>query len=166
LQLQQFSPHAVFEIHEACSVATWVREGLDVAGADRIRALCKHDRHCAGQLQQRRYRRAAGGQDNLRCERDQLGRVSAIAIGIARAPAQVDAHIAAFGPAELLQALLERRDPSLPFWIVCGGAHECADTPHSLRLLRARRQRPNNRTTECTETFASSHVLYRLRNRG
>ena len=50
------------------------------------------------------------GQDDVRRERDQFRRVSANAVGIARRPAGVDLHIAADGPAQLLQPLQERRD--------------------------------------------------------
>ncbi len=42
------------------------------------------------------------------------------ALGIARAPADVDPHVAAVGPAQLLQPLQERRDAGLPFRIVRG----------------------------------------------
>ena len=55
----------------------------------------------------------AGGQDDVRRERDQFRRVSANVGGIARAPAIVDPHVAAVDPAQLLQPLHERRDAGL-----------------------------------------------------
>ena len=63
---------------------------------------------------------AASGQDDVRRERDQFRRVSANAFGIACAPADVDPHVAAVGPAQLLQPLQERREAGLTFRIVRG----------------------------------------------
>ena len=56
------------------------------------------------------------GQDDVRRERDQFGRVSANVVGIAVGPAGVDPHVAAVGPAQLLPAPAERRrcGPALP----------------------------------------------------
>ena len=53
-------------------------------------------------------------------ERDQLGCIFANAVGIARGPAVVDPHVAAVGPAQLLQPLQKRRDAGLSFRIVGG----------------------------------------------
>ena len=47
-------------------------------------------------------------------ERDQFRRVFANAFGIARGPAGVDPHVAANGPAQLLQSLHERRERACP----------------------------------------------------
>ena len=58
----------------------------------------------------------------------------------------VDPHVAAVGPAQLLQPLQERRDAGLPFRIVRGGG--AMSTPMRRirsRLLRARRERPRRR---------------------
>ena len=63
---------------------------------------------------------AASGQDDVRRERDQFRRVFANVVGIARAPAGVDPHVAAVGPAQFLQPLQERRDAGLAFRIVRG----------------------------------------------
>jgi len=60
-------------------------------------------------------------------------------------PANVDPHVAADSPAQLLQALQKRRDAGLPVRIVSGRADEHADAPHPLRLLRARGERPRHR---------------------
>jgi hypothetical protein len=40
----------------------------------------------------------------------------------------------------LSDALQERTDAGLPFWILGGHAHEHADAPHWLGLLRVRRR--------------------------
>ena len=82
--------------------------------------LHEHDRHGAGRLLQRPHGRPASGQDDVRRERDQFRRVSANAVGIARGPAVVDPHVAAVGPAQLLQPLQERREADVCFRIVRG----------------------------------------------
>jgi ABC-type branched-subunit amino acid transport system substrate-binding protein len=46
----------------------------------------------------------------------------------------VDSHVAAVGPAQLLQALHECRNAGLPFHIVRGYIREHADAPHGLFL--------------------------------
>ena len=63
---------------------------------------------------------SAVGQEDVRCERDQFLRVCARPVGIVLVPADVDPHIAAIAPAQLLQGLLERREAGLTFGIVCG----------------------------------------------
>src|SRR5262249_14322467 len=72
---------------ETGGVAAWVRQALHEARADRIGGQREHDRHRAGQLEQRPCDRAAAGQDDVRRERKELGRVFMNALGIARAPA-------------------------------------------------------------------------------
>ena len=83
------------------------------------------------------------GQDDVGRERDQFRRVSANGVGIGRGPAGVDPHVAADGPAQQRQPLMERRDAGLKFRIVRGRGQEHADAPHALALLRARGERPN-----------------------
>jgi hypothetical protein len=63
---------------------------------------------------------------------------------IAGTPANFHAHVLTVGPAQLLQPLQERRHASLSFGIVRGYAHQYANAPHSIGLLRARRERPRN----------------------
>ena len=104
----------------------------------------EHDRHGAGCLLQRRHRRidraaritsgasATNSAAYLRTDRDR------------RSPPSVDPHVAAVGPAQLLQPLHERPDAGLPFRIVRGRGHQHADAPHALGLLRARRERPRD----------------------
>ena len=89
--------------------------------------------------------RAATGQDDVRRERDQFRRISANVVGIARAPAIVDPHVAADRSSPFLQPLQERPEAGLRFRIVRGQVHEHADAPHPLGLLRPRRERPRRR---------------------
>src|SRR6516162_550714 len=67
----------------------------------------------------------------------------ALGIKIAGAPAVVDLHIAAFDPAQLPQALHKGLDAKPVLRIF--DAHQHADPPHPLGLLRACRERPRRR---------------------
>src|SRR5262245_64649830 len=101
----------------------------------------------------------AAGQNDVRTERDQLCRLFTSTIGIAGAPTPVDPHIAALGPAQLLQAPHERPQTSLP-GRTSGHAHEHTDAPHPLRLLRARRERPRGcRAAEQRDELAPHHSI-------
>jgi len=75
----------------------------------------------------------------------------------ARAP-RVDPDVAAISPAQLRQALQERRHAGLIFRTIRGRGHEHADARHPLRLLRARRERPRRSAAEKCDERASSHV--------
>src|SRR5262249_35460430 len=117
----------------------------DIASVDGVGDQNEHDRHGAGGTLQRDDGVVATGQNDLRAERDQLRPVLTRTLGIAGAPALADPHVAAVGPAQLLQALQEGREASLAFRTVRARAHEHADPPHALGLLRARRERPRYR---------------------
>ena len=81
-----------------------------------------------------------------------------------RGPASVDPHVAADGPAQLLQPLQERREAGLTFRIVRGRGHEHADAPHPLGLLRARRERPRAAAPPSSrDELAPPHVRLLLR---
>src|SRR6516164_6650910 len=106
------------------------------------------DRQGAGDMLQCRHADGGFGQEDVRCERNQFQGVSARPVGIVLAPAEVDPHIAAIAPAQLLQGLLERREAGLTLRIVCGPAHEYADAPHTPALLRTRCERPCHSAAE------------------
>jgi hypothetical protein len=149
-QFQPFRAEAVFEGGEPGCVPARPRQTIDKAGADRIGDNHKHDRHGAGRLQQRRRTSIAAAEDDIRRERHQFGCIGAKAIGIARSPPGLDLHIAADGPARLLQALQKYPIARLSERIVGSKVMEDADPPHPLALLRARRARPRRRrAAEC-----------------
>src|SRR5215203_3698536 len=72
-------------------------------------------------------------------------------------PAGVDPYVAADGPAQLPQPLLERPDAGLIFRIVRGCGQEHADALHA--LLRTRRERPCYRAAECRDEVAPPHAF-------
>src|SRR5262249_10089190 len=112
-ELQPFPAQTVFIIHESSGVAAGPGQAIDEAGADWIGDAREHDRQRAADTLQGGYAQGAAGQDDIRRERNQFRRVSALAVSIVRAPAGVDPHIAAVVPAQLFQTLLERLEPGL-----------------------------------------------------
>src|SRR5262249_42437464 len=109
-------------------------------------------------LQQWRRTRIAGSEDDIRRESHQVGCIGAEAIGIARSPSGLDLHIAADGPARLLQTLQKYSIARLSERIVRIRVHEHADAPHALALLRPRHSRPRRRAAEQHDDLASPHV--------
>src|SRR5215468_1653165 len=79
------------------------------------------------------------------------------ALHIAPGPAGIDLHITAIGPAQLLQALLERRDAGFCLRIIHGEWYEHAHSPHALGRLRARRHRPRRSATKQRYELAPLH---------
>src|SRR5262249_34029268 len=97
------------------------------------------------------------GEDHGGLQRDQFFR-ECLRLCTGRRKASVDADIAAFRPSTLFQPLPECREASLGFRIVLGERHEHADAPHSLALLRARRERPRgSRAAEQCDELAPFH---------
>ena len=85
--------------------------------------------------------------------------MSANVFGTTSAPTGIDPNVATYDPAQLLQSLLERRDASLRFRIGFGRAHEHADVPHRVGLLRSRHERPcHSRTTQTSDEIAPPHA--------
>src|SRR5262245_36449008 len=75
-------------------------------------------------------------------------------------PASIDPQIAAVHPAQFLQLLDERSALRPSFRIALRPAHQYADAPHPLRLLRARRERPcDSRAAEQCDELASFHSI-------
>src|SRR5215469_15266195 len=98
-------------------------------------------------------------EDHVGLQRDQFFR-ECLRLCTGRRKASVDADIAAFRPSTLFQPLPECREASLGLRIVLGERHEHADAPHSLALLRARRERPRDRpAAEERDELATLHSI-------
>src|SRR5262249_42350946 len=81
-----------------------------------------------------------------------------IVLEVAAAPAVVDAHISPDDPAQFAEPLQERCITRLSFGIVRHPGHKHADAPSTLRLLRARRERPcRRRAAEQRDELAAFH---------
>ena len=67
---------------------------------------------------------------------------------ITAAPTKVHPRVATLGPTQGRKRLNEHRDPRLPVGIVFVAQREHADAPHTVPLLRARRERPRRRAAD------------------
>src|SRR5215467_2839818 len=74
-------------------------------------------------------------------------------------PAGIDPQVAALAPSQLAERLCERGEPGLPLGIVRGDIREHANAPHSLDLLRARRERPRGRAADERDELAPFHSI-------
>src|SRR5262245_45534877 len=107
------------------------------------------------------YRLAGTGQDNVGRERDQFGRLFAGVVDVGRAPAILDPHVVSLGPAQFSQGFDEHLTAGPTFRIVCGKAGgEPANAPQTLVLLRARGERPHDRTAEQRDELAAPHTKH------
>jgi hypothetical protein len=79
-------------------------------------------------------------------------------IRISGCPANFDLKIASFLPAQLRERIAKRREPRLRCRIALRNAHQHADAPHPVALLRSRSERPCCRASKQREELASLHV--------
>src|SRR5262249_8918591 len=71
-----------------------------------------------------------------------------------------EADVAALGPAQLCELLLERANPGFVLAVALGGRHQDCDAPHATWLLRARRERPGHRrSAEERDEVAPLHSI-------
>src|SRR5262249_25557507 len=97
----------------------------------------------------------AGSQDDVGPKRDQFRRGFTNTLGIVRAPTEVDAHVAAVGPAQFLQPLQECREAGLCRRIVGRGVQEHPDPPPPLALRSRREPAPRRRAAEKRDEVAA-----------
>src|SRR5262245_49495218 len=156
-QAQPFAAHRALEILETADIAARSRQAGDKTGAERIGDLSKYDRDRTSEPSYLRQHRRPRGHDHVRDRTDQFRRSGLFAGRIANAPAIVDAHVAAVGPAQPLQRVEERCNAHLTFAISLWVDDQHADAPRPLRLLRARRDRPSRRAAEQRDEVAAPH---------
>src|SRR5262249_10872646 len=106
-QFRPFPGQAVFKRKKSSSVAARPRQASDKSAADRIGWSPKYDRDCAGRLLQRSHAPAPIGQYDVGRLSNQLLRIFADEVAIARGMPFLDEHVAADRPAQLLQLLRE-----------------------------------------------------------
>src|SRR6516164_9524801 len=70
-----------------------------------------------------------------------------------------DVNIAILYPSERLKSLPKRSDAGLLLGIMLGKCVQKHDPPHSLRLLRVRRERPRSRAAEQRDERAALHSI-------
>ena len=106
--LEQFEPlsaDAVFKDGKAGGVAARARQALDVAAPDGVGDLHEYDRYVAGLLQRQGRGCAASGHDEVWREGNELRGVATHPAGIPARPTELDPHITAVSPSQLLQSL-------------------------------------------------------------
>src|SRR6516165_4602644 len=140
-------------------MATWARQALDEAATNRIGNHCKNDRDGARLLQQCSRGGGAVRKNEIGLQRDQLLREPLHHLRVGPGPAGVDPYVAAFRPPELLERFPKCCDPGLCFRVDLGIAHQHADSPHSVGLLRARRKRPGHRAPDERDELAAAHSI-------
>src|SRR5215510_13162288 len=97
------------------------------------------------------------GQNHLRLQADQLGRIGLGQRRAAGIPADIDAEVLPFDPAELPQRMTERRYVRLQDRVRRRATHQHAHAP---RLLRARRERPRgSRAADERYELAAVHSI-------
>src|SRR5262245_36989886 len=94
-----------------------------------------------GQPQQRCQAHDPRSQNELWRERDEFRRPFARIVGIGGAVSNIQPHVAALDPAQLLQPLPKGRAALVCLGIVSRLVHKHADPSHALPLLRPRRVR-------------------------
>jgi hypothetical protein len=92
------------------------------------------------------------GKDDIGTQSHEFFGVCNDTFGVAT-PANVDLDVAAIGPAQLFQCLLELGEQRACVHIVLA-SDKHANPLHSLRLLRVRRERPRGRTAEQRDELA------------
>src|SRR5262249_8095179 len=158
-QAQPFAAHRALEILKAADIPARSRQAADKTGAERIGDLSKYDRDRTSEPLYLRQHRRPRGHDHVRGRTDQFRRSGLFAGRIADAPAIVDAHVAAVGPAQPLQRVEERCNAHLTFAVSLWVDDQHADAPRPLRLLRARRERPCRRAAEQRDELAALHSI-------
>ena len=84
--------------------------------------------------------------------------VVAIAFVVPCAPANIELHVAAMGPAQFPQPLHKCSETSLSLGVALANIHEDIDPP-DLRLLRVRSERPGRgQTANCCDEIAPPHL--------
>src|SRR4029077_17001503 len=150
----------VLELGEACGIGARSRQARDIACADRVDVLCKHDWYGAADAPQHWRGPAGASQDDIWAERNQFCRVLVQAGAVVSAPTVIDPQVAADGPTRLLQSLQECRDVGLRLGLVRAREHEHTDAPSALGLLRPRRERPPCcRAAEQRDELSPSHSM-------
>jgi hypothetical protein len=134
-----------FQEGEPGDVSTRAVKSRDDAGDDGVAYVCKHDRDRLRLPLDGSGCRGRACQDDVGLRADQLLREHSYPIRVSAVPPKVHPHVAAIGPTQVRKRLRECRVAKLPLRIALGKWHQHADPPHTLRLLRVRRDRPCGR---------------------
>src|SRR5262249_39665239 len=131
-------------------------EALNEALRGRFIDSREHNWNCLGCTLQCDYYPASASQNHIWRQGEGLHSGGFCLFNIVNAPTIVDPKIAAYRPPTLLKAFLERHEVRLTLWFIFGSWCQHAYAPHSLALLRSRRERPCCSTTKSREKIATT----------
>jgi hypothetical protein len=157
-QPQPLCTELLGEVAHAGQIAARPIETGDQTKFDRVAAHAEHDRNrrCRGFGSQRRANAAAGQSDDIDSAADEIGDQCRQALVAGVAEAVFDRDVVALDVAGLRQTLAERH---LALRVGIGRAGvQVADHRHR-RLLRARGERPSDRTADERDELATSHSI-------
>src|SRR5262245_17648703 len=159
-QRQPFAAHAIFiKIREPGYIGFRTSRVQHDGTLGSVQDLDKDDWYCVGLDSQCGQSGRSVDDDDVRCRARQLFCQRMRAVNVARSPVIVRPDVACFRPTQVLQRLAERRNARLCLRIALGKAHQHADPPHALALLRARRDRPCCRAAEQRDERAPLHSI-------
>ena len=158
-QVEPFRGDRVFEKGKTSGTATRPCHAGDQAGTDRIDDAREHDRDRTGRLLQCEHDGAGKGEDDVRCKRDQLGRIAARAFAVPASPSNIEVHSVTVGPAQFPYPVRKRDKASLSIRVALTHVHQHTDPPHPIRPLRSRDYRPRCGSAEKGDELASLHVI-------
>ena len=130
---------------KAGQIAARTPQAFDEPASDRIADRHEYDGDRPVDRAHCHHCRIAPDHDQLRGRGDQVQCRGFQPVQVAGRMPVDNAHIPPLGPAKRLQALLEGGHAQWESWIGFRHGREHADAPHSLGLLRARRERPRCR---------------------
>src|SRR6266567_4256212 len=140
-------------------VAAGMRKVRSEATADRIRYACEHDGNCPCLVGKGADHGRGHTEDRIGPQIDQLFCQHPHLIRVTGAPAKFDPEIAAFRPPQLRERTSEHCEPRLRNRVVLRIAHQHADQPHLVALLRVCRKRPHrHRATKERDEFPPPHA--------
>src|SRR5262249_13304657 len=126
-QSYRFAGDHIFESDKARRIAAGLGETRYKTSGNRVEDLHEDDRYRPRLLQQRRQNGRAGGENDVRRERDQFCSIFADPHRVARGPTDVDLHVATLAPTELLKSLAKCCQPAQRLLVIVSPRQQHAD---------------------------------------
>src|SRR5262245_27723109 len=126
-----------------------------------VQDLDKDDRYCVGRQSQSGQSGRGVYDNHIWCRAHQFFCQRMRALNVACSPVIVRSDVASLRPTQILQRLAEGRNTGLSLGVALGKAHQHADPPHPLTLLRAHHSGPRRRcaAAEQRDELAAFHSI-------
>src|ERR1700688_282334 len=155
---EQFPANCGLEIMKARNFSSGMRQVRDETASDRIGHPGEDDRDGTGGVKRCRNHRICSGKDHIRRKPYYFLCHAAHPLLAFTAEPVIEPDVTALCPAQILQSLSEGRKIGLPNFVALSEAHNDADTPHSIALLRSCPYRPCSRcAAQNTQEISPSH---------